>query len=444
MTDRPEDEQDGGTPRDPTSPSRRIPYPDVPPPSEAPDPAARAAARGPRRTVVIGESEAAPGSGVQYPNEYTSLTERIVAATSRTGSVSRSRTTMVGRRDATGVIGEPGLVGESGATSAPSSLDDPAPTAGTGLSGRVVTAPLAEEGNGADTVRDGTSRVVVISDHDGLPDASYTVADSRSPDAPGGPRVHPRLRARRLAIRRKAGRRRIYWSAVAGGLLLIAVVAIGILSTPLFAVNTIRLSGIVYTDQEDIAEITKSIRGKPILTADLNSARDRLEALPWVKYASVTMDFPHTVVIQIAERTPVATFLGEDNKWRVIDVEGRVIDVLAGRPVDYMAIYGAGPLLEPGANSPEFAQVAQLVSSTPPALVPLVRHFEVDQQFNVSLTLRINKKGDTLVDLCSAETLDIRQMVALAAFLKTKVDPKATPPGRITACKPDLVTTSDS
>ena len=404
-------------PRDPTSPSKRIPYPDVPPPSEAPDPAARIAARGQRRTVVIGESESAPGSGVQFPNEYASLTERIVAATSRSN---RSASTP----DSTGGDLDPG----TGATA----------------SGRVAVVDPTETGTDDGPTRDGTARVVVISDDDGLPDANYTVTDRRSPDDPGGPRVHPRLRARRLAIRRRAGRRRIYWSAVAGGFLLLAVVAIGVLSTPLFAVNRIRLAGIVYPDQEQIAEITKSIRGKPILTADLNSVRDRLEELPWVKYASVTMDFPHTVVIQIAERTPVAAFLGEDNKWRVVDVEGRVIEVLAGRPVDYMAIYGAGPLLDRGSNSPEFAKVAQLITSMPPSLLPVVRHFEVDQQFNVSLTLRINKKGDTLVDLCSAETLDIRQMVALTAFLKTKVDPKATPPGRITACKPDLVTTSDS
>lgn len=404
-------------PRDPTSPTKRIPYPDVLPPTGAPAANPGAPSRAARRTVVIGESEAPPGSGIRYTSDYTSLTDRIVASGSHVRSVAEG-------------------AGGDGSSSAVVDLME---------HDGDIRHTVARNPDGADNAdHTGTARIVVIGDDDGLPDASYTVADSRSPEAPGGPRVHPRLRARRLAVRRQAGRRRIYWSFIAGGLLLLGVIAVGILSTPLFAVNRIQLSGIVYTDQEQIAEITKSIRGKPILTADLNSVRNRLEDLPWVKYASVTMDFPHTVVIQIAERTPVAAFLGEDNKWRVIDVEGRVIDVLAGRPVDYMAVYGAGPLLDRGATSIEYAKVAQLVTAMPPRLVPLVRHFEVDQQYNVSLTLRLNKKGDTLVDLCSAEALDIRQMVALTALLSTKVDPKATPPGRITACKPDLVTTSNS
>lgn len=70
--------------------------------------------------------------------------------------------------------------------------------------------------------------------------------------------------------------------------------------------------------------------------------------------------------------------------------------------------------------------------------------FEVDQQYNVSMTIRISKRGDTLVDLCAARDLDVLQVVSLTAFLNTKVNPKQAPPGRITACKADLITTSES
>lgn len=404
-------------PRDPTSPSRRVPFPDVPAPVDPPAVPGGFGTRE-RKTVVIGESDAVPGTGPRYDSDYTSLTARIV---------------------------DPMLPADAHAAVSGEIHVDNAPESGAlARPGADFTSPTTTAPERQNSATDGTTRVVVIADDDGLPDASYTVTDARSPDDPGGPRVHPRLRARRIAVRQRAGRRRIYWSAVAGGFLALGIVAVGIFSTPLFAVNHIKLAGIVYTDQEQIAEITKSIRGKPILTADLNSVRDRLEELPWVKYATVNMDFPHTVVIQIAERTPVAAYLGEDNRWRVIDVEGRVIDVLAGRPVDYVAIYGAGPMLESGATSVELARVAQLVTAMPPQLQPIVKHFEVDQQFNVSLTLRINKRGDTQVDLCSAENLDVRQIVALTAFLNTKVNLKAVPPGRITACKPDLVTTSNA
>jgi hypothetical protein len=88
--------------------------------------------------------------------------------------------------------------------------------------------------------------------------------------------------------------------------------------------------------------------------------------------------------------------------------------------------------------------VAQLVAAMPPSIIPLVKVFEMDQQYNVSLTLEINDKGDTLVDLCSAQQLNVLQIVSLTAFINTKVDPDKTPPGRITACQADLITTSAS
>jgi cell division protein FtsQ len=162
-----------------------------------------------------------------------------------------------------------------------------------------------------------------------------------------------------------------------------------------------------------------------------------------VKYAAIQMAFPHTIEIQIAERLPVAAFYSTDNKWRAIDIDGRVIAVLDGQPVDYPSILGPGPVAVPGDSEPDFGRVGQLITALPPKLRPLVKVFEMDQSGNVSMTLQINDKGDTLVDLCSAKALDVRQIVALMAFINTKVDPQKSPPGRITACKPDLVTTSD-
>lgn len=364
-----------------------------------------------RRTVVIGEAavDAAPGTGATIDPLVVPIPED-----------SRSHT-----RGTTKAMRRPGGTGSS--TSATTLLDTPIPDSDA-------------------TIPDGTSgtRVVVIGGDDDLPDASYTAQPSRSPDDVRGPRVHPRMKARRLAVRRDAGRRRLYVTAVLGAIVLIGIAAVGVLSTPLFAISTVRVNGLVYTDQEALSAITKSLRGKPILTADLNAVRDRVEALPWVKYATVAMDFPHTVVVQIAERTPMAAYLGDDNQWRVIDVEGRVIDVLEGQPVDYTAIIGAGPALKPGETATEYAKVAQLVSAIPPTLAPMVKVFEVDQQYNVSMTLAINDKGDTQVDLCAATDLDVLQIVSLTAFINTKVNPDSTPPGRIAACKADLITTSAS
>lgn len=359
--------------------------------------------RGERRTVVIGEpaADAAPGSGAPIDPLIVPLPEPTRPAT----------------RQVTG------------------------PTARSGDSNEAAEGSATEAG--ADDAATGSGpRTVVIGGDDELPDAHYTAASARSPDDPRGPRVHPRLKARRFAVRQDAGRRRALWTVVLGGMLLLGIAAVGILATPLFAISTVRYSGVVYTDQEQLVAITDSLRGKAILTADLEGAKRRIEALPWVRYATVEMDFPHTVVVQIAERTPVVTYLGEDNQWRVIDIDGRVIAVLEGQPVDYLAVLGAGPMLKEGEFAPDYARIAQLAVSFPPALAPMVKVFEIDGQLNVTMTISPNERGDTLVEFCSARNLDVLQIVSLTAFLNTKVNPEEAPPGRINACRPDLITAS--
>lgn len=281
-----------------------------------------------------------------------------------------------------------------------------------------------------------------IGGDDVLPDATYTVTNSRSPEDVKGPRVHPRMKARRIAVKQAAGRRRIWWVGVLIVVLVVGLAALAVFSSSLFDVEQIRVTGAANSDPAEIAEITDDIKGKAILTADLNSVRERLELLPWVKYAEVTMKFPHTVLIQIAERSPVAAFQSADSRWRVIDIDGRVIDVLAGRPIDYVAIFGPGPDKIAGESAPEYANIAQFVTALPPTLRPLVQYFEVDSQFDVVMAVRLNGVDDTEVELCAANRLDVQQLVALSAFISTQIDPAKPVPGRIIACKPDLITTA--
>ena len=106
------------------------------------------------------------------------------------------------------------------------------------------------------------------------------------------------------------------------------------------------------------------MEGEPILTVDTNAVRRKVQALPWVRRAEVRTDFPRTLVIDVDERTPAAVYIGGDGRWRVIDREGRVIAVELGQPVDYMAIEGVGPDLEPGSDAgPTFRALAELAET---------------------------------------------------------------------------------
>ena len=92
-----------------------------------------------------------------------------------------------------------------------------------------------------------------------------------------------------------------------------------------------------------------SSRARPCCAPTPTRRSATLEAIPWVADARVTTQFPHGATIELRERSPVATYQGPDGRFRVIDIDGRVLDVLDAQPVDYLPITSADAVdLEPG------------------------------------------------------------------------------------------------
>ena len=83
--------------------------------------------------------------------------------------------------------------------------------------------------------------------------------------------------------------------------------------------------------------------------------------------------------VDVRERRPLATFAGSDGRYRVIDREGRVLDVIESRPVDYMLLTGPGPDTDPGDMAGEpFAIAAQLVAALPAEIRTVTESASVD------------------------------------------------------------------
>jgi cell division protein FtsQ len=209
------------------------------------------------------------------------------------------------------------------------------------------------------------------------------------------PPIDPRLRARMIAVRRQAGRRRLKSAGIAG--IVVAVLALAAIATrlPILSVSSVRVTGATYTDPAVVAEVVQAIDGSSMLSVDLGSARHRIEASPWVKRVSITKDWPRGVRIDIAERMPVAGYLATDGQFRVIDDEGRVIAALAGQPTAYPAIvptgraYGGGPALAPGQQAPTaIADAGRLVRVLPDELRTAVVEVGVNEVGDLELHLR--------------------------------------------------------
>ena len=225
----------------------------------------------------------------------------------------------------------------------------------------------------------GKKRVVISDDSEVIDRKS-----SRNPSDNGA----SRFRLRRIAVRREEGRRRLRWFTVLGlgvaGIILVLL----LLTSPLLSVRKVDVEGVVYANPELVASIVDSIDGEPILTVDLDAAENKLLMIPWVRQARVSMHLPSRVTIEVVERSPIAFFRSVDGFNRVIDRDGRVLDVIEGDPVDFTPIIGTGPNLSAGQNTEQpFLGAAELINALPSELRSRLLRVTVSPEGEVSLAL---------------------------------------------------------
>ena len=225
----------------------------------------------------------------------------------------------------------------------------------------------------------GKKRVVISDDSEVVDKKS-----SRNPSDNGA----SRFRLRRIAVRREEGRRRLRWFTVLGLAVASVIIVLLLLTSPLLSVRKVDVEGVVYANPELIASIVDSIDGEPILTVDLDAAENKLLLIPWVRQARVSMHLPSRVTIEVVERSPIAFFRSVDGFNRVIDRDGRVLDVIEGDPVDFTPIIGTGPNLSAGQNTEQpFLGAAELINALPSELRARLLTVTVSPEGEVSLAL---------------------------------------------------------
>lgn len=117
-------------------------------------------------------------------------------------------------------------------------------------------------------------------------------------------------------------------------------------------------------DNEDAIRIRKVLgiqRGEPLMTVDIESARVRLEALGWIKSASVEREYPNAIRVRILERRPLALWQRGDELVLVDDTGAVITGDGLQRFANLMVLVGddapkhAGELLRTLALAPELA-----------------------------------------------------------------------------------------
>ncbi|PIE32842.1 MAG: hypothetical protein CSA55_02800 [Ilumatobacter coccineus] len=257
---------------------------------------------------------------------------------------------------------------------------------------------------------DGSGGIVQITDDD-LDDP--IVAESAR-DARRG--MEPRLKDRRAAVRRARLKKKLWVIGAAVGAIVIAVVVLALLGSSLFAIRSeqVVVIGNTYTDPGRLQSVIDDLVGTPALLVDTDRVEDQLEAIPWVGEAQVDVHFPHAATIDLAERIAVATYVGDDGRYRVLDPTGRVLDVIDGYPFAYLLIDGPDRVdLEPGQTTPPgFASAANLARNLTPSIRDRVDRIEAELDgsrlvliLDDGTEVMFGEARDLLVKLIRLETL---------------------------------------
>lgn len=211
-------------------------------------------------------------------------------------------------------------------------------------------------------------------------------------DAGPRPAIDPRLRARRVEVRRSEGRRRLRVLVIAAGVVGALALLAGLLFTPLFDVDRVTVAGQFRTDPADVVAAAGIERGEPLVTADLAGAERRIEALPWVDEATVVRSWPGTLRYRVVERVPAAAAQGPDGSWVAIDGDGRVLVGLDAEPTDLPVVEGVTVDPTVGASVPDDAAGAFAVAAAiPPSARPAVDAVLVDA--DGAVTVRLDAGG---------------------------------------------------
>jgi cell division protein FtsQ len=200
--------------------------------------------------------------------------------------------------------------------------------------------------------------------------------------------MDPRILARRTAVIKEQGRRRLIVGGVALGVVALLVGGWFLLHTPLFSARSVTVTGIVHETAAQVVAQAGLASQPPLLDVNTGAAAVRLEQLPWVRTATVHVSWPdgvHIVVTEEAARFTASTAAG---KWELLSDDGRVLGESATRPPGLLLLTVPAPPGEPGSVlSTKDSPGLRVASSLPASFVGQVTAVTVEPAGWVQLAL---------------------------------------------------------
>ena len=219
-------------------------------------------------------------------------------------------------------------------------------------------------------------------------------------------RIDPRLRRRRIAVRRAEGRRRLRLLVV---VMLVAGVGVGgwfATQSRLLDLDHVEITG-VGPAQAALIEAAMGLEyGMPLLDLDRSAIEAAVTEIAWVESATVARDWPGTINIGVVARQAVALMPRGDGSHVLVDADGVAIAVTPGTTVpSAMPIVAVRPEGSLGDIQDHAAPALAVVASLPDDLASWVEAIKIDEsRLRPSVVLVL--VGNATADLGPAEDLD--------------------------------------
>ncbi len=270
-----------------------------------------------------------------------------------------------------------------------------------------------------------------------------------------------RFEARRLAVERREGLRRLRLVLGLAAVTSLAVGVIAFVNSSWFDVDEIVVVGNQRAEVDAIVDASGIRPGQGLLEVDLDGATAAVELVPWVGTVTVERSWMGGIEITVTER-PATAVIPAGSGFALVDDHGRQLEIVDSRPDGYLplrGIEGSGVAGEPAPDA--VLPMVALAQGLPPELAERVAAIAlVGDDIHVELTDggRANLgAGDELgaklqavetvlarVDLTCLDTIDVRVPASPVITRTTELPPiggenAAAPGANALAEEPDSV-----
>jgi cell division protein FtsQ len=170
--------------------------------------------------------------------------------------------------------------------------------------------------------------------------------------------------------------------------------AIAIIRSPLMAIDSVAVRGADMVDESVILAAAAVPVGSPLLDLPIEATRQRIEAIPEIRSASVTRNLNGRVDIVVEEREPTMA-LRSVTGFVLVDNDGRQVRTSTEAPDGFLPVIGLEATGVPGDPAPPGSSaVLRLMSEiTPPVRSAVTEVIVTGDQ----LTLRLSDGGRALL-----------------------------------------------